>query len=57
MYFCYNFNLNVYNDWFPTYLHDSRGMTLAKMGIYASLAAVRRNAGRSAGRLVSRIAC
>ena len=37
MYFCYNFNLNVYNDWFPTYLHDSRGMTLTKMGIYASL--------------------
>src|SRR6202051_4326358 len=37
MYFCYNFNLNVYNDWFPTYLHDSRGMTLAKMGFYASL--------------------
>jgi MFS family permease len=37
MYFCYNFNLNVYNDWFATYLHDSRGMTLAKMGLYASL--------------------
>ena len=37
MYFCYNFNLNVYNDWFPTYLHDERGMTLAKMGLYASL--------------------
>jgi sugar phosphate permease len=37
MYFCYNFNLNVYNDWFPTYLHDDRGMTLAKMGFYASL--------------------
>jgi sugar phosphate permease len=37
MYFCYNFNLNVYNDWFPTYLHDSRGMTLAKMGFFASL--------------------
>jgi MFS family permease len=37
MYFCYNFDLNVYNDWFPTYLHDSRGMTLAKMGFYASL--------------------
>ena len=37
MYFCYNFNLNVYNDWFPTYLHDSRGMTLTKMGFYASL--------------------
>jgi sugar phosphate permease len=37
MYFCYNFNLNVYNDWYPTYLHDSRGMTLATMGLYASL--------------------
>lgn len=37
MYFCYNFNLNVYQDWFPTYLHDSRGMTLAKMGLYATL--------------------
>ncbi len=37
MYFCYNFNLNVYNDWFPTYLRDSRGMTLAAMGVYASL--------------------
>jgi sugar phosphate permease len=37
MYFCYNFNLNVYTDWFPTYLHDSRAMTLAKMGFYASL--------------------
>ena len=37
MYFCYNFNLNVYNDWFPTYLHDARGMSLATMGIYASL--------------------
>jgi sugar phosphate permease len=37
MYFCYNFNLNVYQDWFPTYLHDSRGLTLAKMGVYASL--------------------
>jgi sugar phosphate permease len=37
MYFFYNFNLNVYNDWFPTYLHDSRGMTLTKMGFYASL--------------------
>jgi sugar phosphate permease len=37
MYFCYNFNLNVYSDWFPTYLHESRGMTLAKMGFYASL--------------------
>jgi sugar phosphate permease len=37
MYFCYNFNLNVYQDWFPTYLHDARGLTLAKMGFYATL--------------------
>ncbi|HLI82784.1 MAG TPA: MFS transporter [Bryobacteraceae bacterium] len=37
MYFCYNFNLNVYQDWFPTYLHDARGLTLTKMGFYASL--------------------
>jgi MFS transporter, ACS family, glucarate transporter len=37
MYFCYNFNLNVYQDWFPTYLHDARGLTLSKMGVYASL--------------------
>ncbi|HXP85378.1 MAG TPA: MFS transporter [Bryobacteraceae bacterium] len=37
MYFCYNFNLNVYNDWFPIYLQQSRGMTLSQMGFYASL--------------------
>ena len=36
MYFCYNFNLNVYNDWFPTYLHDSRGMTLARWALCQS---------------------
>jgi MFS family permease len=37
MYFCYNHNLNVYQDWFATYLRQSRGMTLAQMGVYASL--------------------
>jgi len=37
MYFCYNYSLSVYVDWFPTYLRESRGMTLAQMGIYASL--------------------
>jgi sugar phosphate permease len=36
MYFFYNYNLNVYQDWFPTYLNQSRHMTLAQMGIYAS---------------------
>ena len=37
MYFFYNYNLNVYQDWFPTYLQQSRRMTMAQMGIYASL--------------------
>ena len=37
MYFFYNYNLNVYQDWFATYLRQSKGMTLAQMGIYASL--------------------
>jgi MFS transporter, ACS family, glucarate transporter len=36
MYFFYNYNLNVYNDWFAIYLQQSKGMTLAQMGIYAS---------------------
>lgn len=37
MYFCYNYTLNSYIDWFPTYLVDARGMTLSQMGFYASL--------------------
>ena len=37
MYFCYNFNLNVYQDWFPTYLNDAHHITIAKMGWYAFL--------------------
>lgn len=37
MYFFYNYNLNVYQDWFPTYLRQAKSMTLAQMGIYASL--------------------
>jgi sugar phosphate permease len=49
MYFCYNFNLNVYNDWFPTYLHDARGMTLARMGLYASLPLLAGTLGDLAG--------
>lgn len=49
MYFCYNFNLNVYQDWFPTYLHDARGMTLAKMGFYASLPLLAGTVGDVAG--------
>ncbi|HVV47766.1 MAG TPA: MFS transporter, partial [Bryobacteraceae bacterium] len=49
MYFCYNFNLNVYNDWFPTYLHEARGMTLARMGLYASLPLLAGTLGDLAG--------
>lgn len=49
MYFCYNFNLNVYQDWFPQYLHDARGMTLAKMGFYASLPLLAGTLGDIAG--------
>ena len=37
MYFFYNYNLNVYQDWFPTYLNQSRGMNMKQMGFYASL--------------------
>jgi MFS family permease len=37
MYFCYNYTLSVYLDWFPTYLKAYRGYTLKQMGFYASL--------------------
>ena len=37
MYFCYNYCLAVYLDWFPTYLNDHRGLSLKQMGFYASL--------------------
>ena len=37
MYFCYNYSLAVYLDWFPTYLNDHRGFSLKQMGLYASL--------------------
>ncbi len=36
MYFFYNYNLNVYQDWFPTYLRQAKGMSITQMGIYAS---------------------
>jgi len=36
-YFCYGYSLAVYLDWFPKYLNDGRGFSLAKMGVYASL--------------------
>jgi sugar phosphate permease len=37
MYFCYQYGLVVYLDWFPTYLKESRGFSLTAMGIFSSL--------------------
>jgi sugar phosphate permease len=37
MYGFYQYGLVVYLDWFPTYLKESRGLSLAQMGIYSSL--------------------
>jgi MFS family permease len=49
MYFCYQVGLSVYTDWFPTYLHEARGMTLTKMGFYSSLPLLAGVAGDLAG--------
>jgi MFS transporter, ACS family, glucarate transporter len=45
MYFCYNYSLQVYVAWYPTYLRESRGMTLTEMGFYASLPLLAGTAG------------
>lgn len=37
MYFTLGFVYYLYITWFPTYLMKARGMTLAQMGVYASL--------------------
>jgi sugar phosphate permease len=37
MYFCYNYNLNVYQDWFQTYLSQAKGMQLAQIASYTFL--------------------
>lgn len=36
-YFCYGYALAFYLDLFPTYLNASRGFSIAKMGVFASL--------------------
>lgn len=36
VYFCYGYSIDIYTDWFPKYLYDSRGLNLVKMGILAS---------------------
>jgi sugar phosphate permease len=55
MYFCYQYALAVYLDWFPTYLKDHRGFTLKQMGFYASLPLFAGVVGDLAGGWVSDI--
>ncbi|MFM2125654.1 MAG: hypothetical protein RL328_2105, partial [Acidobacteriota bacterium] len=37
MYFCYNYTLNLYVNWIPTYLREGRGLDRQDAGSYASL--------------------
>lgn len=37
MYACYAYILAIFLTWFPKYLMDARGFSLAEMGLYASL--------------------
>jgi len=45
MYFCYGYCIDVYLDWYPKYLNDSRGFNLREMGFYASLPLLAGTAG------------
>src|ERR1700722_4030828 len=49
MYFCYQYALAVYLDWFPTYLNTHRGFNLTQMGFYASLPLLAGTLGDMAG--------
>jgi MFS transporter, ACS family, glucarate transporter len=49
MYFCYGYSIDIYLDWFPKYLYDSRGVNLKQMGFYASLPFVAGAAGNLLG--------
>ncbi len=53
MYFCYAYCISVYLDWFPSYLKERRGMTLAEMGLYASLPLLAGTAGDFLGGVIS----
>jgi MFS family permease len=55
MYFCYNYCLNTYLNWFPTYLKDFRGYSLKQMGFYASLPLLAATVGDVAGGWLSDI--
>jgi MFS transporter, ACS family, glucarate transporter len=45
MYFCYAYNLDFYLTWFPKYLNSVRGLSLARMGAYASVPLIAGTAG------------
>jgi len=49
MYFCYGYSIDIYLDWFPKYLYDSRGVDLKVMGFYASLPFLAGSAGNLLG--------
>jgi len=53
MYFCYNYSLATYLDWFPTYLNSYRGYSLKEMGVYASLPLFAGTVGDLAGGWIS----
>jgi sugar phosphate permease len=45
MYFCYAYNLDFYLTWFPKYLNSVRGLSLGRMGLYASVPLIAGTAG------------
>ena len=53
MYVCYGYNVSVYLVWFPKYLSDSRGVSLTRMGLYASLPLLAGTAGDLLGAWLS----
>jgi len=53
MYFCYGYSIDIYLDWFPKYLYDSRGVNLKTMGFYASLPFLAGSAGNLLGGWIS----
>lgn len=53
MYFCYGYSIDIYLDWFPKYLYDSRGVDLKEMGFYASLPFLAGSAGNLLGGWIS----
>lgn len=54
-YFCYTYALATYLDWFPTYLKEYRGYTLAQRGFYAMLPLLAGTTGDFVGGWVSDI--